>query len=186
MRCAPRASAACSSNWDLPSRITAISHCRRVPSADGAAAGKRQILRRHQGLDSRAQRARLFAGALRRDSDLHGRRSQPVDGIGERRRAILAGTEPAAVRAVARRPCRLQHARHHRDRQHARHVGRVPVRRARPRRPARRPAPRPDRSRSARSVRNPLDRSARERAGRATAASRSPTCARSTNSGSAS
>ena len=63
-----------------------------------------------QGLDPRAQRTFLFAGALRRRSDLHGRRSLAVDGIGERRRALLAGAGPAAVRAVARRPCRLQHA----------------------------------------------------------------------------
>ena len=98
-----------------------------------SAAGKRQILRRHQSLDPRAQRTRLSARPLRRDSDLHGRRSQPVDGIGERRRALLAGNGPAAFRAVARRPRRLQHAGHHRDRQHARHVGGVSMRRARPR-----------------------------------------------------
>ena len=68
--------------------------------------------------------------AVRRDPDLHGRRSLAVDGIGERRRAALAGARPAAVRAVARCPCRLQHAGNDRHRQHARHVGRVPLRRA--------------------------------------------------------
>ena len=59
-------------------------------SSNDAAARQRQILRRDQELDPRAQRARLCAGAQRRDPDLHGRRSQPVDGIGQRRRAPLA------------------------------------------------------------------------------------------------
>ena len=86
--------------------------------------------------------------AQRRDPDLHGRRSQPVDGLGQRRRALLAGTGPAAIRALARCACRLQHAGDDHHRQHARHVGGVPVRRARSRRSARRPAARsitPDR-----------------------------------------
>jgi len=47
-----------------------------------------------------------------------------------------------------------------RDRQHARHVGGVSLRRARPGWPAGRRATGLDQSRSARSVRNPVDRSA--------------------------
>ena len=76
----------------------------------GIAAGKCQILRRDQGMDPRAEQALLPAGPIRRHSDLPGRRSLAVDGIGERRRTLLARERPAAVRAVARRPCRLQHA----------------------------------------------------------------------------
>ena len=84
-----------------------------------------------------------------------------VDGVGERRGALLAAEGPAAFRAVARCPCRLQHAGDDGHRQHAWHVGGVPVRRARARWPARRAAARFDRaatssicSASARSIRS--------------------------------
>ena len=118
-------------------------------------------------------------------ADLHGRRSLAVDGIGERRRALLAGAGPAAVRAVARCPCRLQHAADDGDRQHARHVGGVSVRRTRSRRAARQASPAP-RSAPTGSICSASARSIRwRRSWCSSAASRSPTCARSTNSASA-
>ena len=157
------------------------------PAVDSGrpAARQRQILRRGQSLDSHAQRARLFAGALRRRADLHGRRSFAVDGIGQRRRALLAGKGPPAVRAVARCACRLQHAGHDPDRQHARHVGGVPVRRTRPRSICSATS-RALRSRRISSTCSASARSIRwKRSWCTAAASRLPTCARSTSSASA-
>ena len=101
------------------------------------------------------EQARLRAGAVRRDPDLSRRRPLAVDGFGERRWRVTGG-KPAASCSCSgstRMPTTTRRATTLYG-QHARHVGGVPVRRARARRPAGRRAARFDRSRSARTVRH--------------------------------
>ena len=131
-----------------------------VAPAEGPAAGPCEILRRDQELDSRAQRTRLWARALGRHSALPRRRPRHLDGDDLRRRPPLRRARPRSRRALARRPRRLQHPRDLALGQHARHVRGVLMRRARPGRPARRPAPRLNSHRPARPVRYPVNRSA--------------------------